>query len=121
MANIQVKTVGVRGGNPKIKNEGQIVLFIDEPKAGCYIYADAYIGQGTSYRERDNTILEIREDYNVLFSGSFKELCKKLNTIDRMTEVLTLVLKEKYRESNDSIQNTEIEDIAEELIKSIKS
>jgi|LakMenEpi03Aug12_release.lakeMendotaPanAssembly.Ray.scaffolds.fasta_scaffold613990_3 hypothetical protein len=84
MANIQVKTTGIRGGSPKLKKEGQVVLFIDEPKAGCYIYADAYIGQGTAYQERESTLLEIREDYNVLFSGTFAELCEKLKLINSL-------------------------------------
>ncbi len=78
MANIEVKTTGIRGGSPKLKTEGQVVLFIDEPNAGCYIYADAYMGQGSAYQKRDNTLLEIREDYNVLFSGTFQELCNRL-------------------------------------------
>lgn len=78
MANIEVKTTGIRGGSPKLKTEGQVVLFIDEPNAGSYIYADAYMGQGSAYQKRDNTLLEIREDYNVLFSGTFQELCNRL-------------------------------------------
>lgn len=78
MAKLELKTTGIRGGQPKLKTEGQVVLFIDNPKAGCYIYADSYIGQGAGYQQRENTLIEIREDYNVLFSGTFAELCNKL-------------------------------------------
>lgn len=78
MAKIELKTVGVRGGSPKLKTEGSVTMFLDNPKAGCYIHADAYMGQGTAYQNREKTQIEIREDYEVLFSGSFDELCKKL-------------------------------------------
>ncbi len=78
MANLEVKTTGIRGGQPRLKTEGQVVLFIDNPQAGCYIYANAYTGHGAGYQQRENTLIEIREDYKVLFSGTFAELCAKL-------------------------------------------
>jgi hypothetical protein len=53
-------------------------MFIDDPKAGNYICADAYIGQGVAYQKRPETLIEIREDYNVLFAGTFTELLTKL-------------------------------------------
>ena len=77
-ANIELKLQGVRGQSPKLQKQGSITMFLDNPKPGCYIYADAYIGQGLGYQNRENTIIEIREDYNVLFSGTYAELCNKL-------------------------------------------
>lgn len=78
MANIEIKTTGVRGNPPKLEKKGQVVLFIDDAKDGSYIYADSYIGQGSSYKKRDKTLIEIREDYKVLFSGTFAELIDRL-------------------------------------------
>ena len=80
MANIEIKTTGVRGNAPKLEKKGQVVLFIDDAEAGSYIHADAYIGQGSSYREREKTLIEIREDYKILFSGTFAELIDKLKS-----------------------------------------
>jgi hypothetical protein len=78
MAKIEIKTTGIRGNAPKLETKGQVVLFLDNPSAGNYIAADAYMGQGAGYQQRKETLIEIRQDYNVLFSGTFSELLTKL-------------------------------------------
>lgn len=47
-------------------------------------------------------------------------IVKAVNNHDKLVDMLKLVLKEKYRESNGSIQNTEIETMAEQLLQSLK-
>jgi hypothetical protein len=47
-------------------------------------------------------------------------IVKAVNNHDKLVDMLKLVLKEKYRESNGSIQNTEIETMAENLLQSLK-
>lgn len=47
-------------------------------------------------------------------------ICKAVNNHDKLMEMLRLVLKEKYQESNGSIENTEIENMAETLLESLK-
>lgn len=78
MAKIEIKTTGIRGNAPKLEKKGQVVLLIDDAEAGNYIVADAYVGQGMGYQQRENTLIEVREDYKVLFSGTFAELLNKL-------------------------------------------
>lgn len=80
MAKIEIKTTGIKGNSPKLKTEGQVVLFIDDAAAGDYICADAYIGSGAGYVQRKETLVEIRENYKVLFSGTFAELLTKLKS-----------------------------------------
>jgi hypothetical protein len=80
MANIQIKTTGVRGGIPKLETKGEVVLFIDNAKAGNYISVDAYMGRGEGYQQREDTLIEIRQDFKVLFSGTKKELLTKLKS-----------------------------------------
>ena len=48
-------------------------------------------------------------------------IVKAVNNHDKLVDMLKLVLKEKYRESNGSIQNTEIETMAENLLQSLKN
>lgn len=47
-------------------------------------------------------------------------ICKAVNSHYKLMEMLRLVLKEKYQESNGSIENTEIENMAETLLESLK-
>ena len=76
-AEIALKTTGVRGTSPKFENKGKVVIFPDKD-SGNYISADAFSGQGASYQRMENVIIEIREDREILFMGSFIELCERL-------------------------------------------
>ena len=79
MANISVKTQGAKGGNPTWKNSvGYTAVFYNGENN--HILSDAFEGSGESYRERKVELIEVAHNGEVLFSGSFNELCDILKT-----------------------------------------
>ena len=79
-ANIDLKVTGVRGGNPSwTENKGQVVVFVDDDKN--VISIDAFIGQGSTYKKREVSLIEIRENNGeMIFLGTFDDLVKTLKS-----------------------------------------
>lgn len=56
-ATIDLKVIGVRGGEPKWEsNKGRIVVFGD---TGSFVSFDAFDGQGPSYKRREKVCVEV--------------------------------------------------------------
>jgi hypothetical protein len=73
---LSLKITGVRGGSPKWIKAGQIISFPDN--YWSYISVDAFEGSGDSYRRRNDCLIEISTHGNIIFSGTFEQLCEKL-------------------------------------------
>ena len=77
MAKLSLKTQGTKGGNPTWKEKiGYSANFIDNQND--IIIIDAYRGQGKEYAERLVCNIEIHNNNDIIFEGSFEELCNKL-------------------------------------------
>ena len=72
MANLSIKTQGVRGGEPKFQeNIAASTLFLHSEDR---ISVDVFEGQGNSYKRREREVIEIYENGKLLFSGNRYEL-----------------------------------------------
>ena len=73
MAQLNIKTQGIRGGNPQYKENiaaAALILGHSEDK----IVVDVFDGQGATYQRRETESIEIIQNGKVLFSGNKYEL-----------------------------------------------
>ena len=76
-AKLSLKTTGVRGGDPKYtESTGKVVTFVDTDSN--LIIADAFEGQGDTYKRRKESEVQVIMDGKTLFKGTFEELCREL-------------------------------------------
>lgn len=85
-ANLNLKIWGIRGNAAQYtQNKGKVVAFIDNTNA--YISVDAFDGMGQTYQRRDNCEIEIYDNHEFVFKGTFKELIERLKSTEkRITE-----------------------------------
>jgi hypothetical protein len=75
---INLKTQNKKGNEPTYKEDfGYISTFI-EGKSNGHISVDAFIGQGESYRRREDAIINVFYGGKLEFSGTLTELINKL-------------------------------------------
>lgn len=83
-ANLNIYIQGIKGGNVKNHhNEGYCSLNIDTLNSmfdGYFIEVDAFKGQGKTYKRREQCDIRIYKCGKLIFSGTFLELCEKLNS-----------------------------------------
>lgn len=72
---LRLETQGVKGGNTKtVEQNGYIMVNCEEHR----ITFDNFIGQGATYKQRENPLIEIIENGKVKFSGNLIELIERL-------------------------------------------
>jgi hypothetical protein len=79
-ANINLKVIGVRGGSPSYnENKGQVTTFVESGNnRQQFISVDAFEGNGSSYKRRDDAHITIHDMYGRVWQGSFAELSAAL-------------------------------------------
>jgi hypothetical protein len=78
MAQLSIKTQGVKGANSVLKtNIGYVTTFIDD-NDNDRIVIDAFEGSGNTYKRRTTELIEVYKDGTLFFTGSFVELCEIL-------------------------------------------
>jgi len=76
-AEIMLNSQGVKGGNfTGYKKRGAIAIDID--RLGNSIELDAYQGQGQTYQQREDTLINIDSLGGFKWSGTFNQLIEKL-------------------------------------------
>ena len=79
MKTLALKTQGITGGTPKYTPKvGYVNVFYDG-LSSTSILIDNYVGNGDSYKQRDEPIIDIKQDGKIIFSGTIEELKNKLN------------------------------------------
>lgn len=79
MSKLSLSTIGVKGCTTKrTENIGKVAVDIDNSQD--YISIDAFEGQGQTYKRRELSEVEISQSGDVIFKGTFTDLCKKLNS-----------------------------------------
>lgn len=79
MATLSLKLRGVKGGEPKwIDKMGSVNCFIDYSDYQK-IYIDSFQGAGDSYKRREESLITIIKDQELIFEGTFTELVEKLS------------------------------------------
>ncbi len=84
MSKIKVKTIGIRGHEPKIQEQGMATVFIDGDDSD-HIAFDAFTGFGDSYKRREETLINVVSDGKIIYSGTFGvlvEIIKKIGFIE---------------------------------------
>ena len=77
MKNLGVKIQGVRGGNPQYKEKvGYVTTFF--PNNNNRISVDNFEGYGTHYKQREEALITIQIEGDLLFEGTKQELAEKL-------------------------------------------
>ena len=78
---ISVRTQGVRGGRAKFETKGCVTVFCSDDRFGnkkLTIDSDSFEGYGSTYKERDKTVITISYENDTLFSGNINDLVKLL-------------------------------------------
>jgi hypothetical protein len=75
MKKLSIETQGIKGGQTKTTYEIGAVFASFE---GQKISIDNFEGRGDSYKKRQNPLIQIIEDGQNIFSGTFEELKNKL-------------------------------------------
>lgn len=77
MKSLSITTQGVKGGNTKTQGIGYVLACIDNHEQRISI--DNFSGQGSTYKQREEPLIEIIENGKILSSGTFNELKDKLS------------------------------------------
>jgi hypothetical protein len=73
MNNLSLKTQGIRGGTPQYKEKvGSITAFLRHSEDRIVI--DDFTGSGNTYKKREQTLIEIYDNGQLLFAGTKQEL-----------------------------------------------
>jgi hypothetical protein len=72
-AKLDVKTTGIKGGNPNYKETGKVVLFPDGSNKE-YISIDAFKGSGNTYTRRNECLISVFDKHGRIWEGSFLDL-----------------------------------------------
>ena len=76
MSNLKIFVQGTKGGPAREKEIGSVTACIDRP--GDEIMVDAFSGYGETYMRRNNTLINVCKNDEVVFSGSFDELVEMI-------------------------------------------
>ena len=80
-ATIQIITQGVRGTQPKsFTKQGMALINVDRTNDNPdnNILVDSFLGSGSTYKNRNKSLIHISKNKDVIFSGDFDLLCKIL-------------------------------------------
>jgi len=76
-AKIDISEQGIKGGNFHRKESGYVNIKIDENESNR-ITLDAFSGSGINYKRLNESIINIFNNNEPVFSGTFNELVEKL-------------------------------------------
>jgi hypothetical protein len=78
MKNLEVKVQGVRGGTPQFLRVGYVNIFMCHPED--FVLVDSFEGQGDTYQRREQVLVKIVGNGEILFEGTKQELFEKLKS-----------------------------------------
>jgi hypothetical protein len=74
---ITVRTQGVKGGDAKFTNVGCGTIYATDKgqtRTDLVIDVDSFVGSGTSYQRRENTLINITFENKTLFIGTIDQM-----------------------------------------------